>query len=452
MNCVAFVLLTVLLYNNVCEGICSDSELGSFDFQFGRRNVINGGNTKITDLNFDVLHLILSDFDWTDLMNVIDAIPTLSPIVSSIFRWKYKDYMIQIMFAESNANRAKLLIDTPRKIIAIYDYETILTVLTLFGHVIQRINIQNEAIDNNRLATISAALNKYGSKTLASLEFVRIAIDTLEQFSVPFQAIQNLTISINDEGFRCGNLPLNQLFPNVRRLVVHLETQVNNSFIDYQYPELEHLTIYAKQAEYVEQHIEDLIRKNSQIKSIELKRIPINFIEFINRQLPALETLVLYELHIESDTLGFDCLKHFELYESSADSIRRLSLPHLQTIKITYSSQDFDDWTHFFGRHQSITKLHLTEYHYLLSEPLVAFTAILTNLVVLTVKSSHEITLQAIIQSIENLPHLKVFRSYNGIDLRLLQERFAEDWNIEAFQENWFYYILLERKEFDADN
>lgn len=76
---------------------------------------------KFTKLIDDVKHLILDELNVNDLLSMIKAYSSISPLAVSVFRTKYDDYGIYIWKATEN-DKPACKVDTHDKTIDIWNF------------------------------------------------------------------------------------------------------------------------------------------------------------------------------------------------------------------------------------------------------------------------------------------------------------------------------------------
>lgn len=261
----------------------------------------------------------------------------------------------------------------------------------------------------------------------------------MEQFTVPFQQVEDFSCLIQLRQMQMNIMRFDKLFPQLKRLSLILNSNLNYSFIDCHIPTLKHLDLsVSKSAWNRKDQIEGLIRKNPQLESIELDVEPAHYVIDVNKHLPNLTNLTLHQLDIGNDSLHFQHVKRFILCASNYGSIANLFFPHLDTIQIQYSRQLQDEWHEFFQRHRNLSVLHLYEYHATQSVDLSELTQNLTNLVEMKVQYNDGINVAAVAEFLQAHPRLRTFqittKSYRESEFIALRERFRRDWHIqEAF-------------------
>lgn len=295
MNSNLIVFLTVVIYN-ICSNDVTATEskndiAGLPFFEFHRETTNENRKKKINfiDLFADVHFLIFETMGLVDLANLIETYPQLSPLAIDIFRRKYKnnDLFLQRIYSEAEI-QAQFLDSTA--LFETYNFEQILNILKHFGSEIHRIEISSYNIHNNESALMAQFINKYCGDSLTHLVVFPIKENTFSEFTVPFVKLQELYFQadIYLTKIKVPLLPFNQFYPNLRRLALILRPNIDYSFIDCEFPQLDHLYLSIADEAWQTGHIEELIKKNSHIRSVDLQEIPEDYIKTINKLLPHL--------------------------------------------------------------------------------------------------------------------------------------------------------------------
>lgn len=412
--------------------------------------------TKLTDLNFDVLFEIMADLNVTDLFNLARSSAKLSDPVSESFRRKYKNYRVEI--AQENPGRANIdpLIPTQgvdvENNLRINDLPTAIGILTHFGHLIRHLVVQNHVFNRNESAAIIRCLEKYCADSLTQLNIDFIKGDTFTHFTKPFSNVEELSLIVEARRIKIGVLPLNQLFPRLRQLTMKLYSDIDYSFVYLNFLQLKSLSLGASYEIWgPKDHVEELLRKNPQISSFDGRNFPKDYAKVISRHLKTLENLTLYEFDIGNDSVRFENVKRFNLYDVASSSIVNLSLPSLESMEFFYSSNLLAEWTAFFRNHRNLRRLHLMEPDDDMSVPLVELTAELQDLIEVTFECRTRIRAQTIIKFIENHEKLTRFEllstNLRRNTLTILEKRFENEWHIfNSTSKFMMTSVVFERK------
>lgn len=435
----------------VSESVKNDGAYKSSIEAHHKISVENKENSlKLTDLNIDVLLLIFHQLDLNDLLNLSEVDSGIHSITIEVFRRRFQKYEIDIWGTGPRIDwRPAYYVSDHFKSIQIDDFETNLRTIKFFGCVIQKIIIINTKIEWNRLVVIREFIEKYASKSLISLELHKI--DILEQITVSFEKLEELDFIVFTEKLSTKVLPLNQTFPNLRRLSVTLLSKIDSSFIDCEFPQLKQLKLFTTNSSWTQQNqIEGLIRKNPQICDIEIKYFTRNYLKIINQLLPNLEKLTLHDSFSEIENIRFEHVKIFIFYPQFSSSIDKLLLPKIESIKLYYAPSDFNIWIKFFKNHRNLSRLHLIEFSNEMEVQFKELTTELPNLVEMTLESFKYVDLETITEFIES--HGKLMKCtfstkmFKVADLDTLRKRFEDKWNIEH-SSKIRYDIIFSRKK-----
>lgn len=409
--------------------------------------------TKFVDMNFDVLYIILSRLELVDLLNSVEAFPGFSEPVGEVFLRKYPQLEIRLLSPVwDHPNQNQFYTDENR--IEIYNFQMVLIVLKHFGNLFQTVKINAEYMEATQLQLIKQFLNKYCSETLKQLELKYIMNDAMDEFTVPFKAVEELRCDFNNK--KHNNLnetqPWNQLFPQLRRLTLnmrYIRKVIDGNFIDCIFPRLEHfhLSLHPLTDAWVQrtEQIRSFIKKNPTIRHFELYFHHLGLIEFISQHLSQLENLTLTRSdYIQDDKIYFENVKNLFLYDVNSDKIDRFSFPHLNSLKMHIRTQGTETWMNFFRNHMQLKRLHLIE-HSSKNEhvvPLNEYTADLSNLIDVSVEFADYHGVENIIQFVEGHGKLQKFRfnfeydrrKFPANDLTILLNRLGNEWNIYSIE------------------
>lgn len=398
---------------------------------------------KLSDLNEDVLYLILDCMHFMDLLSIVEAIPNLSSLAISILRQRHYGVDICNAYPDDDFYGRKFSDDLIDRRFKINNFQLSLRVLKHFGSAIKWLRIQNGFILQQKADIIADSINKYASESLTSLQLGSVYTDTFHRFTVPFKNVQELSFTIETKTLANDFKPLNQTFPNVQSLNMYLRSNVNTSFIDCKLMQLKHLFLGVTDEAWPQrEHFENLMRRNQQIRQIELRFLPQNYIEVVNAILPKIENLTIFDnFDIGNNQIHFENVKFFDLSSQSSRSIVNLSFSHLEILKAHYSSKHFQEWIDFFNHNKNISELHLYEHFDDRTVPLMELTAILRNLSALSLELNNWISVETVCQFIEHNNKLKHFQfvtpRFVESDAIRLKERFADEWHIQEIGNNW---------------
>lgn len=208
------------------------------------------------------------------------------------------------------------------------------------------------------------------------------------------------------------------------------------SILHRKFTSLKILRIFAEENSWKKPNqIEELIRKNSQIRTLQMTGyFPREYIIEINKLLPTLTTLISDYFKI-NEMVEFERVRHFQVRDASLPSLDKLSFPNLESVEMRFFWNTKDEWTEFFKRHQNVSRLLA---HHGFTLPFMEFTAALPKLVEFSVENTSIRDINEIAQFIETRPMLMKFQFFgiiHSVDVsyfRGIQERFESDWRYQA--------------------
>lgn len=394
--------------------------------------------TKLTDLNSDVLFLIFINLNLQDLIHLTKINQPLALSAVDAFQHTYRGYKIKLIKPEFNSVYSNLpaVQESYEKVFEIHGIKTFVELLEHFGHVIYGIQI-NENLDRNQCVDMSRLINERCSESLVHLNFDGIHFSTFEYFTVPFNKLESLTLSVGRRPFNSSILTMNQLFPKLKNLDFHFCENISYSFIEYNYTNLEHLSLMDFSNAYKPQKaIEDLIRKNSHIRSIKLNGYPGSYARKIKKLLPHIESLELQFIDVANTPFELEHLKQLHVRDTGPICYERLSFPRLESLVLPNPSRNFDGWIEFCRNHNNLSRLHITENLPYISKELVKLTEELPSLIELKIDSDYLNldTINRLIESHEKLMNMELFARQFAYDVTMdnLRERYGNEWIIEG--------------------
>lgn len=406
--------------------------------------------TQFEGLNNDVLYVIFHKLEWDDLVSLVQVNSRFEFIAHEVVRRKYKQ-IDQLRMRCTEYNIGSHII-TNRNRLEIYNIHFALNVLKYFGDYFTMIKVEYYH-DLTKIGQISQYLNEYCSKSLQNLELiVTDDFNILETFTKPFDAVEELNIQSSVDEFSEA-IQLNKTFPRLKRLTLKSDRAVNYSFIRCDFPSLEHFSIYVNNLRDVtnNENVRELIRRNPTIRSIQPQVRDWSLIIFISKHLSNVENLTIFELRNEA--LHFENIKNLAFLMPTIDSIDKISVPRLDSLKIRLELRNYDKFMAFLSNHTQLRHLHVTDMSMSILRLFNEDTrfASLTNLTDVTLDVSiHHIHADPIIQFIENRSRLQRCTFLGSLihtsDFQVLRERLGNEWQIDSTQTDKCLTVSFERK------
>lgn len=442
------VLLAVLMSN------------GCFN-QVIARSVLNGDKMSFMNLNTDVQYEIMDLLDTEDVVSMMDAIPSMSPGGKSIYFKRNKNYDVYIWDAEDAPRMDYSRRMNPLRI-TFRSYDVILNILKHFGSVIQRLYVDNGIIHSmDKALNIGRHINKYASESLIHLNLGVIKKATFAQFTVPFKLCEELSFAVGSNKIEIdiGSLPLNQQFPELHQLNMELWANIDYSFIDLEFPQLQHLhLIVGRNAWNRKDQFESMIRKNAHIRSFGMEYCPPDYVKVLEKILPNIENLTLSQLDI-TEHVQFEHVTNFN-YKIPQDgyapeSVKSLSFPSLESVKL----ENLHDreivlgaWDEFFQKH-NVKRLHYVNRKSTCDELLnigIEFPNF-PNLTEMILECSYETNQERFISFVkkhDKLMKFQLIHSYKNDETESIRKQLEDEWNSSDYNDELNGYSF-ERKPID---
>lgn len=347
---------------------------------------------KFTDLNVDCAFLILEHLEFGDLLSVAQVNPQISMIAAAVFRRKFAHLQMVIgdefLHPNDTSNKPYELlnkfgvkintntIERAFQRIGIIDkhepspfyvfkthiyfqnYTAILSTFKHFGYLIKKVKLDYSDYNDLQREFVGDLISEYTSESLVEIEFKSVAPKTLEYITKPLVNIENAIFS---EGFLNGGyeaLPLNELFPSLRRLTLNNEEISGLEYFNHHIPNLEHISFIKGLYDETDDIYESIITKNPHILSIHLDSPSVAFLKKVHDILPQLKTLKLSNFFMRSGSIQFDNVRTFALVDME-HSMEFLHFPRLETLDIRLKYTRFAEWVQFFNEHKQIKHLYL---------------------------------------------------------------------------------------------
>lgn len=444
-------LLSVLLFGINLDGLTAtalpspDGESLDGDIPLNIQNGNSRVKIKLMDLNVDVLFLIFGQntLGIRDYWNIIEINSKFKPIVHSILR--SRNTRIEIKNACSGKAETSYFSDHFENRIVLIELDLILKTIENLGAGMRQIYVDNFSIDqfssspnsenSNRVFQI---INKYASETLECFDLGRLKENTLQQLTEPFPKVEEVALEIT-ENINAGILPLNQLFPSLKKLKLKMMYATGSySVLDCAFAHLESITFeFDDRAWQRRDQIEAFLRKNTHVKTVAIAFIPREFLKEIPVLLPNIEHLMLNTVFIDDDVVQFDHVKHCTLYNHIMymyGNTSYLLFPKLESLELVYSNHEHERnvYTKFFEKHSNLKKLDLKRTSDILA---VEVASMFPHLVEISLDSSFRIeNIHQIIESHKELQRMQLSNyKYEKIQLEIIRQQFGNEWRIHHF-------------------
>lgn len=269
----------------------------------------------------------------------------------------------------------------------IKDYKTIERTYTFFGRFISKLTViytaKQQLYAELRGKLVGELISNYSSESLVDVQFhIR---NILQYITKPLINVKHLTLGNSYAYTGNESLPLNELFPAVKRLMLLNCWFFHIDYIDTLIPHLEHLSMqfYSKHLRNERQnlkHIENVLTKNAHIQSMELNLIPeapTMLLESVRKCLPNIRNFTLWNCNRMKHAVHFENVTTLTI-KSATTSLHNLHFPELENLHLKYPSEM---WQHFLNEHNHLLTLHI---EFFIDIHIDQYTADLSNLIELT--------------------------------------------------------------------
>lgn len=264
----------------------------------------------------------------------------------------------------------------------------ILNVLKYFGDSIKKLAIFTAFVPDGGIhKSVGQMINEHCSETLVELEVLHFYADVFKYFTKPFRAVESVAfghvINVDERDY----LPMSQLFPNLKRLVLILDQMLNSSYIVRHLPHLNYLMIkdksYQSSVDGDAAGLEKLIKLNPQIRNINFESVESPRVKFVSEHLPDLDSLSLAGVD-GGNQIHFRNVTKFVM-RGIPSFIRFDYLQEVHAICLTECNR----WIDFMQKHPMVEVLSVSVPE-LDAETFTIFTTHIPNVRVLTIKSQSE--------------------------------------------------------------
>lgn len=273
------------------------------------------------DLNADVQLLILENLNLSDLLSVAQTNRQMYSLAANVFQRKYSKKMV--LAYDPHADQHNHNNDTYFR-----NFEMISKILKYFGALISHLKIvyklDTEYTTNisTKINSIHNLINLHCSETLVHFQIDNFYEVSLDKMTKPFINVEKFTIRGRLTQMSSSSLAFDELFPALRELYLPFLRVENKKTLEINLPHLEHISIgtfaYSDPSRFTEASVQHILRKNPQIRSVELSSSDQFFLKIINENVPNLEMLELKHFSPSSVPIdvNFKMVKTLKIYST----------------------------------------------------------------------------------------------------------------------------------------
>lgn len=312
------------------------------------------------ELSVECQLMIVEEFELFDLISVAAINEHFQHLAADVFRRKYAEKTID--FCLPLSQQKKDLMFVLDKKLQIEDFNLMLSILIYFGHTIKDLAISYENFETDQTNQINKYMNTFCLESLTQLLLKNCKLNTLNVIRKPFKNVENVTFIGGFEKLTHIDLTLNEMFPNLRRLDLANVKVADPEFINRKFPNLEHFTVSFDG--FAEQHIEKFVKKNPQIRGLQLMNSSYTFLKFLSensKQLDQLELILTTKNRVNyfGGDIHFKNVKNLMIKTDHQDYPEKLVFDQLEELRIDCFNQLNDEWINFIVKNQRLRYLCL---------------------------------------------------------------------------------------------
>lgn len=401
--------------------------------------------TQLMDLNTDVHLLILEELNLLDLVSLAETNVYFSFVAADVFRRKKSIKPFKII--DPLLDEFDNYVET-NELIYMRKFSLILRVLKQFGHLISHLLIvysSNELyLDVASTNIISKSINLHCSNTLTHFEIFSHHETFFDEMVKPFEKVEKLLIRGKYNKLGSNSLVFVELFPIIHQLNLEYIEVNDTSCIDQEFSHLEKLHIDISRndnpSRFTENEVFNILKRNPQIRSLELDKSSRKFLMKVNQILPRLESLRLLHYFPFSESVErivFENVKNFSIAESAESAPKNIEFPKL----MEYHTENlkpglYNKWMELVENSTYLKKLYVEKVN---DARLLNLTTIGLNLSEVYFNLKSDVNDQTIVRFIKNNEQLKTIhftRDTYKINVfktvaETLRQQYGDKWTIE---------------------
>lgn len=385
---------------------------------------------------------ILSELEFEVLLQISNMNQDFADLAVEVFRRRFAKKQFVIDGSE--------ILEQTTEMIRLHKIDNLIRTLKLFGQHISSMSVYYYYFDMKYANLVNRLINECGSKTLVSLHLYVCEENTLNEMTLPFEAVEELTFAVKSSEMNSEIRPFNVLFPKLRRLSLQNFVTLNGSYADCELPHLEHLYLFwRREFPVFGSTFEMVIRQNPHLRSLETYYVPGEFLSWAGENLPNLEILEIYTLNLrqfamvdlETPKILFPTVKKLIARDAELGTLR---FPQLQDLEITCDKKTFLDCIEFLENHSFIRRFYLLARADMHDDVFDEMKPSLQNLKQLYIYEAPLFNIENIVNYVQNHPNLNevAFNFCRDPQKKILQDKLLDEWEFSLFDD----CFLLTRK------
>lgn len=328
----------------------TQTHIGQFKCIFDEKLTKN--KTHFDDLNDDCKLMIFEQLDLADLLELRKMSPYFKELADYIFS---RDFASKAIVFHQGFTYDRLV--DQHNVLNLTDVSLIERLFKNYGPMISRLDISFKSDTKNESKEVIDLANRYCTD-LKQLHLFSYDQETLDDVNAPFLSVENVLMYGDFRRLGSKTLQLNEIFPNLRTLLLDRLYLFDREETKQKYPKLQYLGLSLKLDEMLENKIYEMIKKNSQIQNVSLHLGTPRYISMIKNLLPQLENLELHSFSAEN--FGNFTLTTIKKLTVGSNTIDGIIFEALEELQFNFSRLDGDNWADFIDKHPKLIKLDIT--------------------------------------------------------------------------------------------
>lgn len=392
--------------------------------------------TWFADLNDDCKVLLLEELDLADLLSMAELNPHITILAANVYKRKFFNKTIEIRgpFSEN----AFKFIETDDTIV-VGNFELTAKLLHHFGSYVSVLGVNFWENSKGQIKQIVAMVNV----KCAALKEFRVKSrdeDVLSEVKKPFYSVEDVDL---DGLFTKSNsgLELNEMFPKIRKLSLGF-TYLKNKMATVRFPKLLHLEIPHLVKPELNDDIKQMIKLYTRIESLTLRFSSMNILKLVSDSLPNLKQLQLNAISLDlpdnvDEHICLNSVMSLSVTSNIEPFARLVDLEFVEEFTLDCTSYIPDIWIDFIVRHAHLKKLTVIDGE-IDNAQLAKLVGKMPNIVQVSVKMAHDVTVDTIFKFLESSPTLLQIEiiSSDEVDgegtMRTLKHLLKDKWSISS--------------------
>lgn len=386
--------------------------------------------------------MIIEKCEIIDLISLAETNKHLQFLVKNVFRRLYSSRTIQFVTPfrvqtgttyEAEEQYNQIFIDT---------YETAIKVLKHFGPLIGSIKLDMTRFDD-KFISLNNLISYQCADTLKSLEFNTHDNGVFDHFVKPFAVLETLTLYGGFQSLHSDALNDVDLFPTLCSITLINVDFKDKTCIDRNFPHLEkaYIDIHHSAHRLNKESVAKLIKKNPQIKQLQLIHPMISLLNHIAEDLHQLESLELVfyqeiDLNFVEYDIHFDSVKRLKMSGGFFSMPINTTFGNLVEFETDAKPDYCQRWMEFIEQSNCLEIIRLNDRH-LSRDEFTRLTNANVNLMAFYPKCETNINIENIFEFIERNNNLRMMHLEFDIDdaeffnktVQQLQEKLVDHQN-----------------------